>query len=320
MHSIEELREIFTAYFEKETTVQEPVNLYEPNHYFLQIGGKRLRPCLVLLASELFGGNADDALPAALGIEYFHNFTLIHDDVMDDAPVRRGMRTLHQKYNLNTAILSGDVLLIKAFESFIKTNSIHLKKILDIYVQTAVEVCEGQQYDMDFEKREKVTHDEYIEMIRLKSAVLLGASLKIGAIIGNASDKNAELLYTYGESLGIAFQIQDDILDCYGDNTLVGKQLGGDIVQNKKTLLLIEALSKNDPRLQEWTSNNNHSNTEKVNAVLEIYNDHGIKEYAIQQRDEYVQKAMKVLSEMEIAENKKEILKGLADYLVVRTF
>ena len=321
MHSIEELREIFTTYLNQESFQQEPKNLYEPNNYFLQIGGKRLRPTLLLLATELFGGKIENALPASLAIEYFHNFTLIHDDVMDNAPVRRGFTTIHEKYNLNTAILSGDVLMIKACEYLSKVEAIYFKTVFDVYTKTAIEVCEGQQYDIDFEKKEKVTHDEYLEMIRLKTSVLLAASMKIGAILGGANNEDADLLYSYAENLGIAFQIQDDILDCYGDETVVGKQPGGDIIQNKKTLLLIEAIKKsernNDNRLADLL---NQQSAEKVKSVLAIFDKYGIKTFALQQRDEYVQQAELSLEKINLDDNKKSVLKSLIDYLVMRDF
>ena len=324
MHSIEELRELFTAYLNQESFQQEPKNLYEPNNYFLQIGGQRLRPVLLLLATELFNGKIENALPASLAIEYFHNFTLIHDDVMDNAPVRRGFKTIHEKYNLNTAILSGDVLMIKACEYLSKVEAIYFKTVFDVYTKTAIEVCEGQQYDIDFETKDAVTHDEYIEMIRLKTSVLLAASMKIGAILGGAGETDAALLYTYAENLGIAFQIQDDILDCYGDEALVGKQPGGDIIQNKKTLLLIEAIKrssiKNDGRLQEWISKKEFNNTEKVIDFLSIFNDYDIKSFALQQRDAYVQKSVHALESISLDEPKKAVLKSLVDYLVLRDF
>ncbi|MCC6584728.1 MAG: polyprenyl synthetase family protein [Chitinophagales bacterium] len=324
MHSIEELRELFTAYLNQESFQQEPKNLYEPNNYFLQIGGKRLRPVLLLLATELFNGKIENALPASLAIEYFHNFTLIHDDVMDNAPVRRGFKTIHEKYNLNTAILSGDVLMIKACEYLSKVEAIYFKTVFDVYTKTAIEVCEGQQYDIDFETKDTVTHDEYIEMIRLKTSVLLAASMKIGAILGGAGETDAALLYTYAENLGIAFQIQDDILDCYGDEALVGKQPGGDIIQNKKTLLLIEAIKrssvKNDGRLQEWISKKEFNNTEKVNDFLSIFNDYEIKSFALKERDAYVQKSVQALESISLDEPKKAVLKSLVDYLVLRDF
>ena len=324
MHSIEELRELFTAYLNQESFQQEPKNLYEPNNYFLQIGGKRLRPVLLLLATELFNGKIENALPASLAIEYFHNFTLIHDDVMDNAPVRRGFKTIHEKYNLNTAILSGDVLMIKACEYLSKVEAIYFKTVFDVYTKTAIEVCEGQQYDIDFETKDAVTHDEYIEMIRLKTSVLLAASMKIGAILGGAGETDAALLYTYAENLGIAFQIQDDILDCYGDEALVGKQPGGDIIQNKKTLLLIEAIKrssvKNDGRLQEWISKKKFNNIEKVNDFLSIFNDYEIKSFALKQRNAYVQKSVQALESISLDEPKKAVLKSLVDYLVLRDF
>jgi geranylgeranyl diphosphate synthase type II len=324
MHSIEELRKIFTNYLEQESFQQEPKNLYEPNNYFLSIGGKRLRPILLLLSTELFGGKIEDALAASLAIEYFHNFTLIHDDVMDKAPVRRGFVTIHEKYNLNTAILSGDVLMIKACEYLSKVNPIYFKKVFDIYTKTAIEVCEGQQYDIDFETKPKVTHNEYIEMIRLKTSVLLAASMKIGAILGHAKDEDADLLYSYAENLGIAFQIQDDILDAYGDEALVGKQPGGDIIQNKKTLLFIEAekqcVVNNDNRLHEWTIQSTFVTLEKVTAILSIFNDYNIKEFALQQRDFYVQQSLNSLAKINLSIDNRAVLKSLVDYLVVRDF
>lgn len=324
MHSIEELRDIFSTYLNQESFQQEPKNLYEPNNYFLQIGGKRLRPTLLLLATELFGGKIENALPASLAIEYFHNFTLIHDDVMDNAPVRRGFTTIHEKYNLNTAILSGDVLMIKACEYLSKVEGIYFKQVFDVYTKTAIEVCEGQQYDIDFETQKSVSLSEYIEMIRLKTSVLLAASMKIGAILGGANETDAELLYTYAENLGIAFQIQDDILDCFGDEGLVGKQPGGDIIQNKKTLLLIEAMRlssvQNDIRLNEWLNKTSYLNEEKVSSIQQIFKEYNIKQFALQQRNFYVEQSMLALENMNLDTTKKSILKSLVDYLVIRNF
>ena len=324
MHSIEELRTVFSTYLNQESFQQEPKNLYEPNNYFLQIGGKRLRPTLLLLATELFGGKTENALPASLAIEYFHNFTLIHDDVMDNAPVRRGFTTIHEKYNLNTAILSGDVLMIKACEYLSKVEGIYFKQVFDVFTKTAIEVCEGQQYDIDFETKTTVSHSEYIEMIRLKTSVLLAASMKIGAILGGANETDAELLYTYAENLGIAFQIQDDILDCFGDEGLVGKQPGGDIIQNKKTLLLIEAMrlsnEQNDIRLNEWLNKTSYLNEEKVSSIQQIFNEYNIKQFALQQRNFYVEQSMLALENMNLDTTKKSILKSLVDYLVIRNF
>lgn len=324
MQSIEALRTQFNRYLQDAAFKGNPKNLYEPCNYFIDIGGKRLRPTLLLLANELFNDNKDDALPAALAIEYFHNFTLIHDDVMDNAPVRRGFETLHEKYNLNTAVLSGDVLLVKAYECLSKIKENYFKKVFDVYTKTAIEVCEGQQYDIDFENREDVTHEEYIEMIRLKTSVLLAASMKIGALLGNAGDEDADLLYQYAENLGIGFQIQDDILDCYGDEQLVGKQPGGDIIQNKKTLLLIEAkrLSaiNNDNRLTTLLQNPIISNKDKVSSVLQLFEEYKIRQYAEQIRDLYIEQSMSALSNLSLPEEKKTILKSLVDYLVIRKY
>ncbi|HNK12447.1 MAG TPA: polyprenyl synthetase family protein [Chitinophagales bacterium] len=324
MHSIEELRNIFLAYLQTENKIIEPKNLYEPNHYFLQIGGKRLRPILLLLATDIFDGEIEQSLAASLAIEYFHNFTLIHDDVMDKAPLRRGFTTIHEKYNLNTAILSGDVLMIKACEYLAKVNEKYFKTVFDVYTKTAIEVCEGQQYDIDFETKEVVTHDEYIEMIRLKTSVLLAASMKIGAILGGAKKEDTELLYQYAENLGIAFQIQDDILDCYGDEKLVGKQPGGDIIQNKKTLLLIHAIEKsnanNDTRLNEILKQSVFNNDEKVNDILAIFNTYNTKAFGIEKRDMYIQKSIDALEKINLNSEKKAVLNSLIDYLVMRDF
>ena len=324
MHTIEELRQVFTQYLNQEAFHEEPKNLYEPNNYFLQIGGKRLRPTLLLMATELFGGKIESALPAALSVEYFHNFTLIHDDVMDNAPVRRGFKTIHEKYNLNTAILSGDVLLVKAYECLSKADAKDFRKIFDIYTKTAIEVCEGQQYDIDFETKDTVTQSEYIEMIRLKTAVLLAASMKIGALIGNASDEDADLLYSYAENLGIAFQIQDDILDCYGNEELVGKQPGGDIIQNKKTLLLIHAIEKstadNNPALKKLLKEEINDKQKKVKEVLHFFEQYDTKAFGMGRRDYYVQQSLNALEKINLDVTKKVVLKSLIDYLVIRKF
>ncbi|MFN8283892.1 MAG: polyprenyl synthetase family protein [Chitinophagales bacterium] len=324
MHSIDEIREIFLQHLHEARFVKEPKNLYEPNNYFLQIGGKRLRPVLLLLTTELFGGNIEDAMNAAIAIEFFHNFTLVHDDVMDDAPLRRSFQTIHEKYNLNTAILSGDVLMVKACEYLGKLDDKYFRTCYDIFTKTAIEVCEGQQYDIDFESRQNVTHDDYIEMIRLKTSVLLAASMQIGAIIGNANKSDAALMYAYAENLGIAFQIQDDILDCFGDEKLVGKQPGGDIIQNKKTLLLIEAIQQssnnNDTQLAMIIENKHIDHQQKLNEVLSIFERYQIKDFALKQRNLYVDKSMNALANLNLDSTKKIVLKSLVDHLVVRDF
>lgn len=324
MQEIEQLRSVFLNYLNQESFQKEPKNLYEPNNYFLQIGGKRLRPVLLLLTTQLYGGDVTEALPAALAVEYFHNFTLIHDDIMDDAPLRRNFETIHTKYNLNTAILSGDVLFVKACEYLGKVNPIHFKTVYDVYIKTAIEVCEGQQYDVDYEQSKEVTHVDYLEMIRLKTSVLLAASMQIGAILGGANAEDAERMYGYAENLGIAFQIQDDILDAYGDEKLVGKQPGGDILQNKKTLLMIEALERSklnsDVRLSLILQDVHLSGQDKINQVLAVFEDYQIKGYSMQIRDEYVQRALEYLKQLKLSPEKREVLSGLVNLLVVRDF
>jgi geranylgeranyl diphosphate synthase type II len=320
MHNLEELRKFFLAYLSENKFNNTPTELYEPNNYFLQIGGKRLRPALLLLCTEIFGGNYKNALDAALATEYFHNFTLIHDDIMDNAPLRRGLETIHEKYNQTTAILSGDVLLIYAYKCLSKIEEKYFKSIFDIFTQTAIEVCEGQQYDVNFEQQSNVSHSNYIEMIKLKTAVLLAASMQIGAIIGGANTTDAKAIYNYGLNLGIAFQIQDDILDCYGKTAEVGKQLGGDIIQNKKTLLLIEALRcakvENNTLLEEILFNNN--NEQKIEKVLQIFEQYDIYNYATKIRNIYIDNALENLQEINISAENKEILKNLIQHLVIR--
>ncbi|MFY7964918.1 MAG: polyprenyl synthetase family protein, partial [Chitinophagaceae bacterium] len=242
MHSYKDLSQLFATHFNQNHFPKQPVNLYEPCHYFLQIGGKRIRPILTLLGNELFGDIHPDSYQVATAIELFHNFTLIHDDMMDAASLRRGFATVHTKYNSNIALLSGDVMLIKAYEYINKVNPSYLQRIMQIFNKTAAEVCEGQQLDMDFESQENVMLTEYIKMIGLKTSVLLAAALQMGAIIGGASEGNCNHIYQFGLNLGIAFQIQDDYLDAFGDPEKFGKEVGGDIKQNKKTFLFLHTL------------------------------------------------------------------------------
>ncbi|NNC84907.1 MAG: polyprenyl synthetase family protein [Bacteroidia bacterium] len=302
----------------------KPVQLYEPIRYMLTLGGKRMRPSLLLIANDLFGGNVNDALMPACGIEVFHNFTLLHDDIMDNAPVRRAKQTVHEKWNSNIAILSGDAMFVKSVQMISSVQEDHLKKVLDLFNSTALEVCEGQQMDMDFESRDDVQIDEYIEMIRLKTAVLLAASLEIGAITANANIKQAEILYDFGINLGIAFQLQDDLLDVYGNKENFGKQVGGDIISNKKTFLLLKALElaegENLNRLQGLMNNTGVSMNanDKVEAVTALYDSVGVKELTQQKIDSYFNEAKHLLNKIDVSSEKKQILIELMDKLYVR--
>ena len=232
----------FEEYLNKKNWIREPKNLYEPIDYIIQLSGKRIRPILTLMAADILSGNFTKALPAALAVEVFHNFTLVHDDIMDDAPLRRGKKTVHEKWDLNRGILSGDAMLILAYQYFENYPPTVFQKLAILFSKTAIEVCDGQQLDIDFETRKEVTISEYLNMIRLKTSVLVAAALKMGAIVAEASEKNADLLYEYGLNLGLAFQLQDDYLDTFGDPETFGKQVGGDIIENKKTFLYIKAM------------------------------------------------------------------------------
>jgi geranylgeranyl diphosphate synthase type II len=301
----------------------EPKGLYQPIEYVLSLGGKRIRPVLTLLACELFGGDKSQAMPAALAVEVFHNFTLLHDDVMDRADTRRGMPTVHKKWNDNTAILSGDAMLIKAYQLLQQDPLDKQPALFGLFSQTAVEVCEGQQYDVDFENDLTVCIPQYLEMIRLKTAVLLAAALKMGAIIGGASEQDAQALYNYGINLGLAFQLRDDYLDSFGDAAVFGKKIGGDICCNKKTFLMLTALQKANKeqrdQLEKWMDCNNESCFEqKVASVLTIYKDLQVDvrcEEAIQQ---YFEKSVGSLENVQLPDNKKDILVNFANKLMGR--
>jgi geranylgeranyl diphosphate synthase type II len=298
----------------------EPANLYDPLRYFLKLGGKRMRPMLSLMASKMTGSAFEKALPAALAVEYFHNFSLIHDDIMDAAPIRRGQATVHEKWNGNIAILSGDVLLVKAYEQLAKYDSSTFHALFNVFNKTAIEVCEGQQMDMDFELRNEVSEAEYLEMIRLKTSVLLGCALQMGGIVGGASQKDAALLYSFGEELGLAFQIQDDILDLYGDTAQVGKQIGGDVLANKKTLLSISAKKVADnTQLQTLAAFEQLQDPLlKVKKIKELYTALGARHYCEEQMKAHHQKALAALSRIEIDGSKSE-LEELAEFLFART-
>lgn len=299
-----------------------PRELYLPIGYTLESGGKRIRPALVLMGCELFGGSKEDALPAALAIEVFHNFTLLHDDIMDHAETRRNRLTVHKKWDANTAILSGDAMMIKSYQFLEKTPVKYWTNIFPIFTRTALEVCEGQQYDMNFESCEEVALDEYFNMIRLKTAVLLGAALQIGAILGGASDEDAVNLYEFGIAMGIAFQLRDDYLDTYGDATTFGKRIGGDIVCGKKTFLLINALAKSDSkkrhRLKAILNDTTISEQAKITSIRSMYNELTIPQLCEEAMADYYNRGMEALSKISGHKTDKQPLINLAKQLMGR--
>ncbi|MES2558238.1 MAG: polyprenyl synthetase family protein [Bacteroidota bacterium] len=297
-----------------------PRELYDPLAYMLSLGGKRLRPVLVMMACDLFGSDTDEAIPAALAVEIFHNFTLVHDDIMDKAAIRRGKPTVHTKWNETVGILSGDMMMIKAIQLLCETKTTRLKELLEVFNATAVEVCEGQQIDMNFETRSDVSVDEYIHMITLKTAVLLGASLKLGALVANAPDEQANHLYNFGKNIGIAFQIQDDLLDSFGEGDKVGKKIGGDIAANKKTLLLIKAIELADATTREKLDQLllSTSEADKITGVLSIYKQLKVKAIANQLKADYLEKAFAALAGLAVNESNKEALKATAIDLMER--
>ncbi|WP_316836803.1 polyprenyl synthetase family protein [Pedobacter nutrimenti] len=320
MHTTSELQEIIEKAIKGLSYSNHPKSLYDPISYIMNLGGKRLRPALVLLAADLFNGSLDEALPAALAIETFHNFTLIHDDIMDNAPLRRGRQTVHEKWGTNNAILSGDVMMVESNKLLTKVKVSVLKEVLDTFNATAQGVCEGQQLDMEFESRNDVSIEEYIDMIRLKTAVLVGGAMKIGAIVGGANEADANLIYDFGENLGIAFQLQDDILDVYGDPQKFGKQVGGDIIANKKTYLLLklqEIANTEDAVLLDQQAGNNDALL-KIERVTALYNQYDVKELATEQMRNYLDKAFAALSAINVPQQQKEEISGLANELMNR--
>lgn len=322
MHSIEQLQTIINKAIADTRYTSKPAELYEPISYLMQLGGKRMRPVLVLIATELFQGDITKALDSAIGIELFHNFTLMHDDIMDKAPLRRGKPTVHIKWNESAAILSGDVMFVEAYKMMIKVDEPILREVLDVFSDTASGVCQGQQADMNFEKRSNVSIEEYIEMIRLKTAVLLAGSMKIGALIGGANKEDAKLLYEFGENLGIAFQLQDDILDVYGDPKKFGKQVGGDILADKKTFILIKALElaqgEIESEMHDLMNKPLADSSQKINAVTRIYNVLGVKQLAETEMENYVRKAINALDKIEVENSRKELLRSFANQLLIR--
>lgn len=319
MHPFQELIEKFNQDFDTQHFPSQPASLYEPSEYFLKIGGKRIRPVLCLLGNELFSDLHPDAYLAANAVELFHNFSLVHDDMMDEANLRRGQATIHTKYDSNTALLVGDIMVIRAYEYLQPIQSNHLSKILGLFNQTAREVCEGQQLDMDYAKRATVTLEEYIHMITLKTSVLLAASLQMGAIIGGAGENNCKHLYEFGKKLGIAFQIQDDYLDAFGDATVFGKDAGGDIKQNKKTFLLIRALETANPaQLAQLNTLLASDPADKVDQVLSIFRACKVDAWAEDLKQKYMQEALAHLEAIAVVSARKKPLIDLANYLMNR--
>jgi geranylgeranyl diphosphate synthase type II len=301
---------------------KKPAELYLPVEYTLEMGGKRLRPVLLLMGFNLFSDDIKTAMPAALAIEVFHNFTLLHDDIMDKAEMRRNRPTVHKKFSENSAILSGDVMSFLSYEYLFEVNSERIQDVARLFTQTAIEVCEGQQFDMDFENRLDVTEAEYLEMIKLKTAVLLGCSLKAGALLAGAPDKTASQLYDYGLNLGLAFQLQDDLLDTFGDQETFGKKIGGDILANKKTYLLIKALEmaseKQLSELKKWMEPGNFNEDEKINSVKNSYNQIGIKQLAEDKIESYFNTSAKIFEEVDVPAARKQPLETLGKTMLKR--
>lgn len=322
MRSLENILSIVNNEVEKLNWPSKPEGLYEPIIYTMKLGGKRLRPALTLLACDMFSGNIDDAVKPALGIEVFHNFTLLHDDIMDKALMRRGQPTVHIKWSPNHAILSGDLMQIYAYKLISETPASCLKEVIGLFSTTAKEVCEGQQYDMNFELIDEVTPEDYIMMIRLKTAVILGSALKIGAIIAGAKAQDCELIYDFGINLGLAFQLKDDLLDVYGDENTFGKKIGGDILCNKKTYLLIQAKKKAQTEIKDelefWLKTKTVNSSDKIFAVTAIYNQLGVRKICEDAMFFYFEKAIAAIDAIDVDSDKKQELRKLAEKLMYR--
>ncbi|MEW4923888.1 polyprenyl synthetase family protein [Algibacter sp. 2305UL17-15] len=323
MLSIEKYQDQFIAYLQDYSVIKEPKNLYEPIDYILGLGGKRLRPVLTLMTADIFNGDYKKALHAALSVEVFHNFSLVHDDIMDDAPLRRGQQTVHEKWDVNTGILSGDAMLIMAYQLFENYDATTFQALAKLFSKTALEVCEGQQYDVDFETRNNVTIPEYLKMIEYKTAVLVGAAMKMGAIVADASEDDQYNIYEFGKNLGIAFQLQDDYLDAFGDPKTFGKQVGGDIIENKKTYLYLKALEfSNDAdkvELSELFASDPEDISTKIEVAKQFFVTSGSAEATKTAIKNYTNKAFTVLQSLHISEDKKQLLKTFGNNLMNRT-
>jgi len=322
MHDISQYQDFFITYLESQSITKEPKNLYEPIEYILGLGGKRMRPVLTLMAAEVFNTDYKIALPAAMAVEVFHNFSLVHDDIMDDAPLRRGKVTVHEKWNINTGILSGDAMLILAYQYFEQYEPTVFRDLAKLFSKTALEVCEGQQWDVDFEERNNVTIPEYLKMIEYKTAVLVAAAMKMGAIVAKTFEKEADLIYDFGLNLGLAFQLQDDYLDAFGDPKTFGKQVGGDIIVNKKTYLYLKALefssSEKASELQKLFSLQLEDNAEKIATAKAIFNESGASKATQEAIEMYTFKAFETLEKMGINTEKKGILRTFGENLMGR--
>lgn len=322
MLALSDYQEVILNHFKKIDLNKEPKHLYEPISYILSLGGKRIRPVLTLMATDIFNGDYQKAIHAATAVEVFHNFSLVHDDIMDDAPLRRGNITVHEKWNVNTGILSGDAMLILAYQYFENYEPKIFQALAKLFSKTALEVCEGQQYDVDFETRNDVTIPEYLKMIEYKTAVLLGAAMKMGAIVAETSEENSNLIYDFGLNLGIAFQLQDDYLDAFGNPETFGKQVGGDIIENKKTYLYLKALEFSNPdvnkQITQLFSTQLEDNIEKIETAKNIFNSTGASEATKKAIEDYTFKAFETLEKMSIAEDKKIILKTFGEFLMAR--
>ncbi len=324
MKTSDEILSLINEYLDNLPYERKPAGLYDPIKYVLSIGGKRIRPTLMLLAYNLYKEDPERILSSAVALETYHNYTLLHDDLMDNASVRRGQPTVHKKWDANTAILSGDSMLVLAYERMAKCPVEKLKPVLDLFTETALEIGEGQQYDMDFETRNDVREEEYIEMIRLKTSVLLACATKMGAILADAPQEDADNLYKFGEQMGLAFQLQDDYLDVYGDPEVFGKAIGGDILCNKKTYMLINAFNlANDEqrkRLQQWVNAENPDPRQKIEAVTQIYNEIGVSQLAEQKIKHYFNESRKYLEAINLPKERKLELEAYTDKMMKRNY
>lgn len=320
--NVEQIQSLINNYIDNQNFEGSPSELYAPISYIMSQGGKRMRPTLCLLACDMFGGNVDDCMIPAVAAEIFHNFTLVHDDIMDQAPLRRGMETVYHKWNSDIALLSGDTMLIKAFQYVLATKKEYSYEVFAELCKVALEVCEGQQFDLNFETQDNVSLDAYLEMIRLKTAVLLGSVLKIGAIVAKADAKNQKAIYDFGINLGLAFQLQDDIFDCYGDVKVFGKMTGGDISDNKKTYLYLKALelASEDDRniLKQLFAMPKGRDENKIQTVLNIYDKYDVKNIVTELMTKYYHDSLKNLDDIDLPEEKKLILRDYAAYLYTR--